>query len=161
MGNEGSDDCAREVDAVYAFRGLQVEVERTFPMEAGESVILAGAVARAAGPLEQKPCYVRLSGDRLCILEHFGAKADRATEIPKGALRDATLSSTLVGPFLRPSVTLTWETCGHETRTMTLLPGSKPTLVTPNLHCSSEQFLEAITEWRNGGGTTTSETPAY
>lgn len=80
---------ALEVVARYAFKGPGVELDRTLPLHDGESSIIAGRVRtkyRGHGLMANRPGFIRLSTDRLCIVRVYGFRRDRILEIPRGAM---------------------------------------------------------------------------
>jgi hypothetical protein len=81
---------ARVVVARYAFKGPGVEMEQTLPLRPGEEPILAGRItSRYEGhSLGYRRGFLRLSTDRLCILQVFAFRKDRIIEVPREAVLD-------------------------------------------------------------------------
>src|SRR4051794_17971040 len=112
-----TNECAREIKAVYAFRGLDVEMSRTLPLRPGEEIILEGSLWRYAVGIITRPAYVRLSSLRLCFLEHYMTRRDRVTEVTAGALHGVETEGE--------RVVVTWRTCPEDLRHVALLPGGR------------------------------------
>jgi hypothetical protein len=77
---------ARQLKAVYAFMGPNVELERTLPLEPGETGMAEGRVRTRRRGLAQPIGYLRVSDRRVCIAEHHAFKADRILEVTRGSL---------------------------------------------------------------------------
>jgi hypothetical protein len=78
---------ARDIRALYAFRGLPAELNRTLPLDAGERVILEGTLRCRSSAGSQRISYVRLTSDRFVLLRHYAWRPDAVTEVPPRAVR--------------------------------------------------------------------------
>lgn len=153
MSGDEEAGAARVVKAVYTLRGgLGGEVEATLPLRPGEKLVTQGAVRRYAGPFAQRPCFLRLTTDRLVLLEHFAVHSDRITDIPREALQSIDRVGCLVGFRARPSIALSWTQAHGALRAVRLIPKIAPLLVTENLAESAAQLFEELREWKTGGG---------
>jgi hypothetical protein len=81
---------ARELKAERRV-SVVAELDATFPLLADEEVEVQGAAALRRGRMSDKPCFLRLSERRLCLVEHFFFLADWATEVPPDAVRSVEL----------------------------------------------------------------------
>lgn len=104
MATDGSH--ARDIRAVYAFRGLPEELNRTLPLDANESVILEGTLLCYRIPVFPRISYVRLTCDRFALLRHYGWRPDTVTEVPPRAVRKVDRKGT--------RLEMTW--LGHDDR---------------------------------------------
>jgi len=75
----------RRFNAVYAFAGVAVEMERSCPLAHAERMIGHGRVRVRRGwrsPLG----YYRGSSDRLCVLTHRALGPDQVVEVPRSCI---------------------------------------------------------------------------
>jgi hypothetical protein len=84
-----SDDIASEVVAKYAVMGPRVELERTLPLEPGETPIvgvIAHTTYRDSRFDRHRRGFLRLTTQRLCIVRHYGFIRDRIIVLPPRAI---------------------------------------------------------------------------
>ena len=98
---------ARDLRAVYAFRGLPEELNRTLPLDADERVILEGTLLCYRIPVLPRISYVRLTSDRFVLLRHYGWRPDTVTEVPPRAVQEVDRKGA--------RLEMTWT--GHDDRT--------------------------------------------
>lgn len=98
---------ARDLRAVYAFRGLPEELNRTLPIDADERVILEGTLLCYRIPVLPRISYVRLTSDRFVLLRHYGWRPDTVTEVPPRAVQEVDRKGA--------RLEMTWT--GHDDRT--------------------------------------------
>lgn len=146
---QGFEGQAKEFEAVYSFRGLDSEMAATLPLLPDETVITQGAVGRSAGPLVQRPVFLRLTTHRFAIIDHFAFRADRVTAIPPSALTTVDLIHRVFGFRRVAAVSLVWQRAGGGSRTVALLPRVLRLPVTPSLPDSADELVDRILTWRN------------
>jgi hypothetical protein len=129
---------ARILRAEYAAKGVAEELDRTLPLRADEHVILEGAGRRRRG-LWQRLTYLRLSSDRLCLVEHFALRPDQAMDIPRESVR--SLSKVPGGALLEVATPE-----GAESLTLTGWSGRG--LVRSPLYLSPDEMFEKLDGWR-------------
>ena len=140
MANSG-EDAARTVIAQYAFKGLHLEMERTLPLRPGEDVIFAGLGRRYITALWQPLTYIRLSSDRLCILEHFKFRQDRIIEIPPRAVTDVAAERLAVAVSVRME--------DGSLRRLRISGWRGLRLATPPLRINVRALAEDLLNWRH------------
>jgi hypothetical protein len=150
MAGDDSGGQAREMKAVYAFRGFDAELEATLPLLPHERVITQGAIRQSLGPVVQRPLFLRLSTARLVVLDHYAFRPDRVTEIPRRALRLVDKGRTVAGFRRVDVVLLMWELPGGRTRGVKLLPRALRLPITPSLPDSADELLARVVAWRDG-----------
>jgi hypothetical protein len=128
--------------ASYSARGAGGEIEKTLPLETGETVLTEGMARLYVNPLSQRPCYLRLSQLRLCVLEHYATHADRLSEVPPTAIHGLSRSGS--------KVTVSWMRPSGGLRSISLVPwsGMMPTI--KKLPESPESLLAKLDGWRAG-----------
>jgi hypothetical protein len=141
VGDVGRDH-AREMKASYSARGAGAEIEKTLPLEAGETVLTEGMARLYVNPLSQRACYLRLSQLRLCVLEHYATRADRLSEVPPTAIQDLSR--------LGSKVTVAWTRSSGEVRSISLVPWSGRVPAIKRLPESPESLLAKLDDWRSG-----------
>jgi len=141
MATDGSR--ARDLRAVYAFRGPPEELNRTLPLDVGECVILEGTLLVYSSPLFQRVSYVRLTSDRFALLRHYGWRPDTVTEVPPRALRKVDR----VGARLE----MTWT--GHDGRIslVCLTPWAMPN-AWPSAFANLDQLTSDLRAWLSSVG---------
>ena len=136
-----ADGVAREIRAAYRAHGVRAEVDTTLPLSNDERVITEGMVRRYVNTFIQRPCYLRLTGTRLVMLEHFATRPDRVTEIPAAAVERVEQEGQLV--------LVTWRTA-TATRTVRFQPRSRLFPVRWQLPDSADELAHRLLEWRAG-----------
>jgi hypothetical protein len=126
--------------AAYTARGAGDEIGKTLPLHPGEVVITEGMVRLYANPISQRPCYVRLTSPRLCVLEHYALRPDQLTEIPPSAVESVSRSGN--------RVLVTWTTSGGDGRTVTLVPWSGRVPTIRRLPQSPDELAATLSSWR-------------
>jgi hypothetical protein len=78
---------AFEVEAIYSRRGMRASLDRTLPLEPGETVLVAQRVLRRTGGPVRPVGFARLTDRRLAVLCHDTFRPpDRVVVIPRAAL---------------------------------------------------------------------------
>ena len=77
---------ARRGKLPYRFTGTKAELDAGLPLADGEIVMAESALRCRTGPVLQRPCFVRLTNQRLAIAVHYALQPDRFLDIPAGAL---------------------------------------------------------------------------
>jgi hypothetical protein len=126
--------------AAYTASGAGAEIGKTLPLEPGEVVITEGMVRLYANPVWQRPCYLRLTSPRLCVLEHFALRPDRLTEVPPAAVESLSRSGD--------RVLITWTSSSGDVRAVTLVPWSGRIPAIRRLPDRSEELAATLSSWR-------------
>ena len=100
VGDDGARPVARQMRATCAFAGAAAELTRTAPLEAGEEVLLHGAMRLRRVARLPRPVVLRLTTQRLSLLMHYALRPDRMWDLPRGSLRSVQL--------IRGAVQLAW-----------------------------------------------------
>jgi hypothetical protein len=69
------------IPVIYSFRGVQREMDLTFPPVDGEQIRFAGMMRKTRRGLVARPCLVRVSSLRICIVEHYAFRRDVGIQI--------------------------------------------------------------------------------
>jgi hypothetical protein len=143
MATDGSR--ARDLRAVYAFRGLPEELNRTLPLDAGEHVIIEGTLLRYKWYLSQRISYVRLTTNRFLLLRHYAFRPDTVTEVPPGAIRKVNRAGA--------RLEITWT--GHDGRIsmIALTPWAMPKAWSPAF-TNLDQLTSDLRAWLGSIGWT-------
>jgi len=122
--------------AEYAAR-IDREMERTAPLREGETLDVQGIV-RCRSRVLPRLSYLRVSPNRICVVQHFTLRPDQLTEIPRAAVTQTRAE----GSWVRLSFT-------HETGPMTffLRPwerGLRRIVVEPVLRMSLQELCRVL-----------------
>jgi hypothetical protein len=86
-------EAAYEVEAIYSRRGMRASLERTVPLEPGETLLLAQRVLRRTEKAVRPLGYARLTDRRLVVLCHDTFRPpDRIVVVPRAALIDVDMT---------------------------------------------------------------------
>jgi hypothetical protein len=72
--------------AAYSFRGADSELDKSAPLEAGESRVVHGGLRAREGGVIKSPAVIRLTNLRLSVVRHFAFHSDLICEIPPEAV---------------------------------------------------------------------------
>jgi hypothetical protein len=75
---------------------LDVEMEKTAPLRDREAVLAEGLVRCRTSPLFPRILYLRVSMDRICLVQHFAFRPDALVEIPRAAVTAVSSSGVWV-----------------------------------------------------------------
>lgn len=129
--------------AAYTARGAGKEIGKTLPLQQGETLITEGMVRLYANPASQRPCYLRLTSTRLCVLEHYALRPDRLTEVPPAAVESVSLTGNRVG--------VTWTGSRGDRRSVVFVPWTGRIPAIRRLPESPEELVATLSSWRQGG----------
>jgi hypothetical protein len=87
---------ARQVTPKYrSLRGVHGELEGTFPLGDGETVLVDGSIRVRTGIGLRRLGDLRLTNLRLLLISHYAFQPDRGYEFPRGSLTRVTRSGSL------------------------------------------------------------------
>ena len=98
--DDGSPPVGRRLRARYAFSGAATELARTVPLQAGEEVLLHGAMRLRRAGRPPRPVALRLTTSRLSLLLHYALQPDRVWDVPRPAISEVRL--------VRGAVRISW-----------------------------------------------------
>jgi len=136
---------ARDLRAVYAFRGLPEELSRTLPLDADERVIIEGTLLRYNSYLSQRISYVRLTSNRFLLLRHYAWRPDTVTEVPPRAIRRVDRAGA--------RLEMTWTDHDDRISMISLTPWAMPN-AWPPAFTNLDQLTSDLHAWLNSVGWT-------
>jgi hypothetical protein len=118
---------------------LDEEMARTAPLNEGEAVIAEGVVRCRTSVVFRRLSYLRLSTNRICLVQHFALRPDLLIEVPREAV---TSVSCTQGAWVRLDI-------HHEAGdTVVMLQPWEPLLrrpvVEPVLRLSSNELCDLL-----------------
>jgi hypothetical protein len=143
MATDGSR--ARDLRAVYAFRGLPEELNRTLPLDADERVIIEGTLLRYNSYLSQRISYVRLTTNRFLLLRHYAWRPDTVTEVPPRAIRKVDRAAA--------KLEMTWTDHDGRISMISLTPWAMPN-AWPPAFTNLDQLTSDLRAWLSSVGWT-------